>query len=102
MPIAREVRGHPVEQDADAGLVQDVDEGAEVVGRAEAAGRREVADGLVAPGCVERMLADGQQLDVGVAHHLAVVGELAAQVLVGQEAIGSGGASTSRGAPRRR
>ena len=34
--VAREVRGHPVEDHADAGLVQAVDELAEVVGRAEA------------------------------------------------------------------
>ena len=55
--IAREVRRHPVEQDADAGLVQDVDERLEVVGRAEATGRRVVADGLIAPG---RVVADAR------------------------------------------
>ncbi len=85
--VAREVGRHPVEQDADTSLVQHVDEDAEIVGRAEAAGGRVVAHGLVTPGCVERMLAHGQQLDVGVAHRLAVLGELSTQVLVGEEAV---------------
>ena len=37
--VAREVRGDPVEDHADAGSVQAVDERAEVVGRAVARGR---------------------------------------------------------------
>jgi hypothetical protein len=61
---------HPVEQHADAVAVAAVDEVAQIVGRAEAAGRREVAGGLVAPGIVERMLGDRQQLDVGEAQSL--------------------------------
>ena len=36
--VAREVRRHPVEDHADAALVQDVDELAEVVGRRRSAG----------------------------------------------------------------
>src|SRR5438034_6258625 len=67
--------------------MQDVDEDLEVVGRAEAAGWRVVADGLITPGWVERVLADGHQLDVRVAHHLAVLGQLLSQVAVGQETL---------------
>ena len=75
----------------------------EVVGRAEATGRREVADGLIAPRGVQRVLADRQQLDVGVAHHLAVLGQLRGQIAVVQEAVGFGRrASMSRDGPRRR
>ena len=66
--VLGEVRGHPVEDDADAAAVEGVHEGHEVVGRAVAAGRRVVADGLVAPGAVERVLGDRQELDVGEAH----------------------------------
>jgi len=66
--VAREVRRHPVQDDAEPGAVRGVDEGGEVRGRPEAAGRREQADGLVAPGAVEGMLADRQQLQVGEAH----------------------------------
>ena len=54
--VAREVRRHPVEDDADAALVQRIDQVHEILRRAEAAGRREVADRLVAPRAVERML----------------------------------------------
>ena len=62
--IGREVRRHPVEDHADAVLVQHVDEVHEVLGRAVAARGREVARRLVAPGAVEGMLHDRQQLDV--------------------------------------
>ena len=66
--ILRKVAGHPVEDHADAGLVKGVDEELEILGRAEAAGRREEADHLVAPRSGERMLHHRQQLDVREAH----------------------------------
>ena len=53
--VAREVRGDPVEDHAEAVAVQAVDELAEVVGRAEARRRREVAGHLVAPRAAERV-----------------------------------------------
>ena len=65
--VLREVTGHPVEDDAEAGLVAGVDEEAQIVRRAVARGRREVAGGLVAPGFVERVFGDRQQFEVGVA-----------------------------------
>ena len=68
MLVGREVRRHPVEDHADAVLVQRVDEVHEVLRRAVAAGRREVAGRLVAPRAVERVLHDRQELDVGEAH----------------------------------
>ena len=64
MGILREVARHPVEDHADAGLVQPVHEVAQVVGFAEAARRRKVAGRLVAPGFIERVLGDRQQLDM--------------------------------------
>ena len=60
-----EMRRHPVEDDAEPRRMRAVDEAREPVGRAEAARRREQADRLIAPGIVERMLADRQQLDDG-------------------------------------
>ena len=62
--VAREVRRHPVEDHADPGLMQRVDEGAEVVGRAERRLGRVEAGHLVAPGARERMVHHGQELDV--------------------------------------
>jgi hypothetical protein len=62
-----EVAGHPVQDDADAGLVTGVHEMAEVVRRAEAGGGSEVAGGLVTPGLVQRVLGDRHQFQMGVA-----------------------------------
>ena len=62
--VAREVRRHPVEDHADPGLVQAVDEVAEVVGAAEP-GRGGVVPGdLVSPGRAVRVLHHGEELDV--------------------------------------
>ena len=66
--IGREMRRDPVEDDAEARGVRAIDEAGERRRVAEAAGRREQADRLIAPGFVERMLADRQKLDMGVAH----------------------------------
>ena len=62
--VLREVRRHPVEDHADPGLVHPVDEGAEVVGRAEPRGRGEIAGHLVAPRRRIGMLHHRQQLDM--------------------------------------
>ena len=49
MGIRREVPRHPIEEDADTGAMESVDQGPELVGGAEPAGRREQADRLIAP-----------------------------------------------------
>ena len=85
--VAREVRRHPVEDHADAGLVQAVDEGAELVGRAEARRGREVRGHLVAPRAAERVGHDRHQLDVREADVGDVGGQLVGQLQVGQRAV---------------
>ncbi len=80
--VAREVRGHPVEDHADLLPVQLVDERAEVVRIAEARGRREVAGDLVAPRAAVRMLHHRQQLDVREAQVLHVGAELRRELAV--------------------
>ena len=85
--VAREVRRDPVEDHADAVLVQAVDELAQVVGRAEARRRGEVARHLVAPGARERVRHHRQQLDVGEAHVLGVGAQLVGQLEVGQRPV---------------
>jgi hypothetical protein len=87
VPVLREVRRHPVDDDADALLVAAVDEVLEVIGRAVAGGDRVVADGLVAPGAVERMLGQGQDLDVGEAEVLHVRQQRVGQLAVAQPAV---------------
>ncbi len=85
--VTREVGGYPVEDHADAPLVEAVDEVAEVVGRPEARGRRVVAGHLVAPGAGERMLHHRQQLDVRESEIGDVVGELVGELAVAQRAV---------------
>ena len=83
--VAREVGRHPVEQDTDAVLVQVIDEVAEIVRAAEAAGGGEVARGLVAPGGVQGVFGDGQQLDVGEARQGQIVHQTSRKFPVAQE-----------------
>jgi hypothetical protein len=101
--VGREVRGHPVDDHPDAGLVQRVDHRHQIVGRAVATGRREVAGDLVAPRAVERVGQDRHQLDVGEAQAAGVLGQaLAERAVVERRAvIAVRRASTSRGGPRR-
>src|SRR6185436_20019913 len=66
--IPREMRGHPVEDHANSRLVEVVDEPHQVLRRAVARARGEVAGALVAPRAVERVLHDRHQLDVREAH----------------------------------
>jgi hypothetical protein len=68
MRILREMRRHPIHDDADARPVTCVDKMTEFVGRAEAAGGRVIICDLITPGAFKWMLGDGQQLDVGVTH----------------------------------
>ena len=73
--VGGEVGRHPVQDDADAVLVQVVDQIHEILRRAVAAGGGEVAGGLVAPGAVEGVLHDRQEFDVGEAQALDVLGQ---------------------------
>ena len=63
---------HPVKNDADAGLMQAVDQKTEFIGRSEpAAGRKEIHH-LITPGTIEGMLHHRQKLDMGEAHLLHI------------------------------
>jgi hypothetical protein len=74
----------------DATAVERVHEPHELGGGTVAAGRREVAEGLVAPGGVVGMLRDRHELHVGEAHLAHVVGELLGQLPVARERAGLG------------
>ena len=71
--VAGEVRGDPVENDADAPLVATVHEGAEVVRPAVAGRGSVVAAHLIAPRPIEGKLGHRQKLDVGEAETLHVL-----------------------------
>src|SRR5580704_8740421 len=66
--VAGEMRGDPIENHSDAGLVAGVDEIAKIVGRAEARSGREISCDLIAPGAGKRMLHHGHQFQMRVAH----------------------------------
>ena len=82
--IVGEVPRHPVEQHADSGLVEGVDQQDELFRRAEAAGGREQAGGLVTPGAVEGMLHHREQFDMGEAHVGAIGRKLLGQFAIAQ------------------
>ncbi len=82
--VAREVRGHPVHEDADAGPVERVDEVLEVVGGAEPGGGCVEAGDLVAPGAAEGVLRHRHQLDVREAEIGHVRGKLLGELTVRQ------------------
>ena len=102
--VAREVRGHPVEDHADAALVQPVDEGAEVVGRAEARRGREVRRSPGSPTSRRTGAAmTGSSSTWVKPMSRDVGGQLVGQLAVGQRAVvlAAGSAARSRGGPRR-
>ena len=84
--VGGEMSRNPVEQHADARAVRRIDETGEAFRFAEARGRRIETGGLVAPGGIERVLADRQELDMGVAHVEAVGDQLLRHLVPGEEA----------------
>ena len=87
MGISGKVGRHPIQDHADAVLVTVIDKIHEVLGRAVAAGGREVTDGLIPPGFIQRMLHDGQQLEVREAHLADVVDQLFGEFAVAQQTV---------------
>ena len=85
--VFREVCRYPVKDNADALLVEVVDHVLEVIRRAVAGCRCIIAGHLISPGSVKRMLCDTHQLDVGVAHILAVIGSFLRELAIVVEAF---------------
>jgi pyruvate/2-oxoglutarate dehydrogenase complex dihydrolipoamide acyltransferase (E2) component len=82
--VVREVGGHPVDDHPDPAVVEGLDHRREVVGVAEARGRRVVPGDLVAPRAVERMLGHGEELDVREPEGAAVRDELLGRLTVAE------------------
>ena len=85
--VGREVRWYPVQNHADAVLVQIVHQVHEVLRRAVAGGGRKISRGLVSPRTVERMLHDGQQFHVGKIHLAYIFRQARSGLAVGQGPI---------------
>ena len=64
-----------------------LDEDTEIVGRAEAARRREEADRLIAPGAIEGIFGDRHQLEMGEAHVADIRHELIGKLAIGEIAV---------------
>src|SRR5262249_4718884 len=63
--IVGEMPRHPVEQNADPGLMASVDEELKIAWAAEPAGWCEKSGRLISPRAIERKFGDRQQLDMG-------------------------------------
>ena len=94
--VAREVRRHPVEQQPQPERVATIDEAAETHRIAEARRGRIQAHRLVAPGAIERVFADRQQLDVREAHLQRVGQQRVGQLLPVEEAVALFGLAAPR------
>src|SRR5580704_19676924 len=82
--VGGKMRGGPVQDHAKSRRMGAVDEAGKARGLAETARRREKADRLVAPGFVERMLADRQELEMRVFHVHRVGNQLIRQLVVAE------------------
>ena len=99
--IVGEMAGHPVEQHAEALAMAGIDQRGKILRRAEAAGRRIEAGRLIAPGAVERMLADGQEFEMGEAHVARIGRQLLGQLAIGEPFVAVLARAMSRDGPRR-
>jgi hypothetical protein len=90
------MRRHPVEDDPEACPVKPIDECPQVVGRAEEGRRREESRYLIAPRPAERVVHDGEKLDVREAEVRRVVGELVGELEVRERAIALDGVPSPR------
>ena len=85
--VGGKVRRNPVHDHPDPVPVQGIDQRHQVLRGAVAPRRGEIAGGLVAPRPVERMLGEGQELDVGKAHLEHVRHQLIGQLPIGEPSI---------------
>jgi hypothetical protein len=84
--VVREVRRRPVEDHAQAALVQVIDEVHQILGATEAMRGREVAGDLVAPAPEEGVLHERQELDVREAVRERVLGQARRELAVRERA----------------
>ena len=83
--VLREVRRNPVHDNAQTCLMRLVDQMHQILRSAVAAGSGKVADYLITPRTIERILSQRHELDVGVAHFLDIWHKLVRQLAVGVE-----------------
>ncbi len=87
MFVAGKMRRHPVQDDADAVLVQVVDQKHEILRGAVAAGGCKEPQCLVSPGAVEGVLHYRQELHMGEPHGQHILGERSCHLRIGEKAV---------------
>lgn len=85
--VPLEMFRHPVENNLQPGPVTGVHQQLEVLGATKPACRRDEPEHLVPPGPGERVLHDGQQLDVREAEVFRVRNESVGHLMVGEKAV---------------
>src|SRR5271154_7549475 len=85
--VIGEMPGYPIEYHADALRMAGIDQRAEILRRAEPTGGSKQPGRLIAPGAVERMFADGQELDMGEAEIAHIGRQLLGQLAIAQPFI---------------
>src|SRR6266576_340526 len=87
MSIVWKMRRHPIQDDADALLMQMVDQEFEVSRRSITIRRRKVAGGLIPPRAEKRMFHDRHKLNVSEAQASHVISKVERQFAIGQRPI---------------
>ena len=85
--IGGEMRRHPVQDDADTMLVQDIHQIHEVLRCAIAACGSEVTGCLITPGAVKGVLHDGQELNMREPQLTDILSQPGGQLTIGEEAV---------------
>src|SRR4029453_18144719 len=83
----------PIENDAEPGAMAGVDQGRKIRRRSKPACGRELAGRLIAPGTIERMLGNGQELHMREVHLAHVAGELLGKLPIGEPTMALVGTS---------
>ncbi len=86
MRIVGEMARHPIENDAKPGTMAGVDQRRKIRRAAEPARRRELSGRLIAPGAVERMLGDRQELHMREVQVADIGRKLVRKLAIGEPA----------------
>src|SRR5262249_20014270 len=85
--IFRKVRRNPIENNPNSVLMEIVHQEHEIRGRSKTTSRRKVADRLVAPRAIKRVLGNGEEFNMCEARVVYVVGQLSSHLPVGEPAV---------------
>ena len=88
--VLGEVGRDPVQNDADASLMELIHQILEIIRGAIAAGGGKIAGALIAPGVVQGMFTDRKKLHVGEAHLFYVGDQIMSDIPIAEELVLAG------------